>query len=93
MTLFFIFLQEKEVIGSISLNLSFHQNIPTSIYLYKRDCLYLCHSYKRQLPDQSPPNFARTSPPIQGSLNTTMTPRVLQTPKPYQITGEKLNEI
>jgi len=59
------------------------------IYIYKRDCLYLCPSFTPEPPDQSPPNFAQTSPPTQGGFLAHAwphqpdppDPRVPQTPK------------
>jgi len=41
-----------------------------SIYIYKSDCLYLCPLFTPEPPDQSPPNFAQTSPPTQGRFLT-----------------------
>jgi len=36
-----------------------------SISIYKSDCLYLCPLFTPEPPDQSPPNFAQTTPPTQ----------------------------
>jgi len=50
----------------------------TSIYIYKRDCLflciYLCPSFTRKLPDQSQPKFVQTSTPPQGRFLTQVWP-------------------
>jgi len=70
-------------------------------YIYKSDCLYqctyLCPLFAPKPPDQSPPNFAQTSPPTQGRFLTQAWPHQLdppdpgvpQTLKPKWATGEK----
>jgi len=62
------------------------------LYIYKSDCLYLmylCPLFTPEPQDQSPPNFAQTSSPIQGRFLTQtwpcttlpLNPRVPQTLK------------
>jgi len=50
-----------------SMDLYFQVRI--SIYI-KQDCLYLCTLFMPEPPDQSPPNFAQTSPLTQGRFLT-----------------------
>jgi len=50
------------------LQATFDLGLPKKIYIFKRDCLYLCPLFMPELPDQSPPNFAQTSLPTQGRL-------------------------
>jgi len=70
------------------------QPLYSLICIYKTDYLYPSPTFTCELPDQSPPNFAQTSGKV---LSTSLTPpaqppvpRVPETPKPKQITGEKL---
>jgi len=88
----------SEVTWKIQIDCCLNVNLSENIYIYKRDCLYLCPSFTREPPYQSPPNFAQTSTPTQGRILTQVWPRqpkppdpgVPQTPKPKQIMGEKL---
>jgi len=52
-------------------------SISSIFYIYKSDCLYVCPLFTPELPHQSPPNFAQTSPPTQP-----LDPGVPQTLKP-----------
>jgi len=63
------------------------------IYIYKSDCLYLCPSFTPEPPDQSPPNFAQTSPPTQGWFLARKHDRTNPTPGPQGTPNSKRRKL